>query len=157
MENALKMETGTKCLDGERLLIVDDHQKWLDTASNNAIYHGVKEIYKAKSTLEGINIWTIERPSIIITDINFDENDLTNNDGLGLLEKIFYENPRLPYKEFLIKNPNLPFPTQTLVAMSSIQNIEKIAREKGANYFLNKKNFVNDFDNFAFQYLKTRS
>jgi len=143
-------------LNNDRILIVDNDQKWLDVVCRNAEYYGAKEIYQTKSPSKGMYFWEVERPSIIFIDINFNEKDLTNKEGLDLLEQLSYKIQKLPDKKYLEKNPDIDFPTTTLVAISSFKGMRGFAKKAGANYFIRKKNFIRDFEGFVWNYHKVR-
>ncbi|MBU4069687.1 MAG: hypothetical protein KJ646_01785, partial [Nanoarchaeota archaeon] len=89
-------------------------------------------------------------------DINFNEKDLTNKEGLDLLEQLSYKIQKLPDKKYLEKNPDIDFPTTTLVAISSFKGMRGFAKKAGANYFIRKKNFIRDFEGFVWNYHKVR-
>lgn len=129
-------EKGPAYLEGKKILAVDDFEKWLKTVKGNAEYYGARErdIFFAYNAKEGERVYTLERPDIVISDINFDANDLRNRDGLGFIS--FVNTNRVS--------------GLALAAMSSLDpTIKEEALRAGADYFINKKDFTSDWDFFV--------
>ena len=76
------MTTEKQNLKKDTILVVDDHQKWLDVAKDNAIYYGAKDISYARTVDEGNRLFREINPTIVFHDINFDEADMRNFKGL---------------------------------------------------------------------------
>ncbi|MBR9702009.1 response regulator [Candidatus Pacearchaeota archaeon] len=131
------MEKENKYLANERILIVDDIEEWLEITKNNAVHYGAQDIINAKNVKDGERLYCEVSPTIVFADINFDKKDLANQEGLSLIEKISESR-----SEDLI----------ALVAMSSLQAIEDATKKTGADYFINKKSFMEDFDGFIETY-----
>ena len=122
----------------ERVLVVDDITKWIETTKGNLTYYGctLENITTAGNTREALERY--ENTTLIITDINFDINNLEDTQGLDLIKE-------LRHNEY--SNP--------IIAMSSLTgNIKERTIDVGANYFLDKRNFIKDFDKFAKWYTR---
>ena len=140
------MEKGLSCLEGKTILAVDDFEKWLNVVKSNAEYYGAREkdLFFAQDIKEGDRIYVLEKPDIVISDINFDKNDLRDIQGL---EWIGHLREREYFRTGKIK--------QVISAMSSLEEDIKLrALALGANYFINKREFSSDFDGFIEWYKK---
>jgi len=128
-----------KLLAREYVAVLEDIEKWRVVATNNLAYYGCTNIVYFK-TKEGI-ITTyslgITKPTIALLDINLDTRDSRNKEGLEVCQ-FFKENA----------------PGTSVVVMSSLENIADEARKRGANFIIEKKNFVQDFEIFVQQYTK---
>jgi len=127
-------EKGEPVFRNERVLVVDDHQKWLNDATNNLEYYGCKRenIFWAYNIKGGEKIYYAKNPSMTMIDINFNEHYLKDTQGLDLISTIRKDNGHI-----------------IIAAMSSLKDIEQKALDSGVNYFINKKRFIEDFDGFA--------
>ncbi|MFH1585696.1 MAG: response regulator [archaeon] len=129
-------------LRNERVLVVDDIPKWIKVAKDNLDYYGcpLENIVTAEDVQQGYKIYEKEHPTLIMTDINFDVDNLEDTQGLDLIRRIregYYPHP--------------------IVAMSSLKkDIKERSLASGANYFINKNDFVGDFDYFMKVYLERR-
>jgi len=133
-------EKGEPVFKDERVLVVDDLEKWLDVATNNLLYYGCKRenIFWAYNTKEGERIYTAERFPIAMVDINFDIENVEDTQGLVLLPKMRAIRPE-----------------EIIVAMSSLTDIQPRTLKAGADYFIQKgKQFTDNFDGFVEWYKK---
>lgn len=78
-------------LETLRVLVVDDDPLFLDAVSH---YFGriFKEVYSASSSVEAIQLLTLHRPNIVITDI-----DMPKMDGHELAKEIHRISPNTPF------------------------------------------------------------
>jgi len=124
----------------EKVLVVDDIPKWLKVAGDNLNYYGcpLEKIVTAENVEEAFRKYSEQYPTLIMTDINFDVKNLEDTQGLSLIKRLRedgYESP--------------------LVAMSSLRgDIEQRTKNAGADYFIDKKDFVSGMDNFVEWYSK---
>ena len=118
----------------ERVLIVDDYEKWLKVATNNLLYYGCEKqnIFRAHNIREGKRIYSTKKSLITITDINFDQNNLEDTQGLEFISEIREINP-----------------SGIIVAMSLSIGVRQKTLESGADYFINKGSFTENFDSFV--------
>ncbi len=140
MVNDLEKTTkkGQPVFREERVLVVDDLEKWLGVARDNLRYYRCEEIIEASNPLDAVKKYSEVKPTMAMIDINFDVNNLTDTQGLGLISKIREDDPQIP-----------------ILAMSSLREDIKVrALASGANYFIDKEKFVEDFDGFIDWYIK---
>jgi len=130
----------------ERILVIEDLQKWQDSVSRNLVYHGFKQPIQAYNAEEGLRLYRGERPDLVITDINFDPsrpgNIETMEGDLSGLTRVCAE----------IRASDRETP---IVVMSSTQPAhlyEQAARSYGADMFIDKTRLVECFDAFAARY-----
>lgn len=133
-------EKGKPYLEGKKILAVDDFEKWLKVVKHNAEYYGAREkdIFFAYNIQEGKRIYTLEKPRIVVSDINFAADDSINREGLELIS--FMHRAKL-------KEGNFSRSLLSIVAMSSLDpEIEKATKFAGADYFINKRTFSDQWD-----------
>ena len=121
-------------LRNEKVLVVDDFQEWLNVARNNLVYYGcpLERIVTAKNIEEGFRKYKNENPTLNFIDINFNPDNLKDTQGFGLIRRLRGDNY-----------------THPIIAMSSLtENIRERVLDAGANFFIGKMNFVEDFDRF---------
>lgn len=135
---------GEPILKEERVLVVDDFEKWLKVAENNLRYYGCEDIIKSTNPLDANKKYSEVNPTIAMIDINFNPDDLEDTQGLDLIG-------HLREQEYL-KDGKIK---KVLVAMSSLkEDIKLRALDSGANYFIDKERFAEDFDGFVDWYVK---
>lgn len=125
-------------LINDRVTILDDIEKWRKVTTNNLSHYGCNKItyFKNKNNIiETYQSNNIQTPNIAFLDINLNPKDPQNKEGLKVCQF---------FKETI--------PNTTIVAMSSLENIAQEAKKSGANFIIQKKNFVQDFDTFVQQY-----
>jgi len=128
-------EKGEPVFADEKVLVVDDLEKWLNTATNNLVYYGCKRenILWAYDIKEGERVYLAELPPLVMVDVNFDINNLKDTQGLVLIPKMKAIEPK-----------------GIIVAMSSLIDIRQRTLEVGADYFIQKgKRFTDNFDGFV--------
>ena len=133
-------EKGESVFANERVLVVDDLEKWLGVSTNNLVYYGCQRenIFWAYNIQDGERIYTAKKPPIAMVDINFDINNLEDTQGLMLISRM---------KK--IKSNGL------IIAMSSLTDISPRTLEAGADYFIQKgRQFTEEFDGFVGWYKK---
>jgi len=126
-----------------RILVADDMRKWHYIATKNLEYWKFPKPLHAFSKKAAERIYHSESPYLIITDINFDPrypgdpiNNKGNLDGLILTRQIKKDDP-----------------SKIVIIMSSIeQGVKEIALEAGADYFIQKQNFIKEFDTIVKQW-----
>ncbi len=137
-------EKGQPIFREERVLVVDDLEKWLKVASDNLRYYGCKEIIEATNPSDAVKKYFEVNPTMAMIDINFDTDNLEDTQGLDLIGHLREQEY---IREEKIK--------QVIVAMSSLRDDIKLrALASGANYFIDKRKFVKDFDGFVEWYKK---
>ena len=128
------MTKGDLILRNERVLVVDDIPKWLKVARDNLNYYGCtpNNIINAENIEEAFEKYQKQKPTLVLADINFDTENLKDTQGLSLIKRLrknYYTNP--------------------IIAMSSlVGDIGQRTIEAGADYFIDKQDFVKGFDNF---------
>lgn len=131
-------EKGEPVFREERVLVVDDLEKWLKVASDNLRYYGCEEIIKSTDPLDANRKYFEVNPTMSFIDINFDIENLEDTQGLDLIG-------HLREQEYLGKNK-----FKIIVAMSSLkEDIKLRALASGANYFIDKSKFTEEFDRFV--------
>lgn len=128
----------SKLLAKDYVTILDDIEKWQKVATDNLTYYGCSHIIyfeNKNSIIEAYQSDNIQIPDIALLDINLDSQNLQNKEGLEVCQ-FFKTN----------------IPDTTIVVMSSLENIAEEAKKSGANFVIQKKNFVQDFDAFIQQY-----
>jgi CheY-like chemotaxis protein len=130
----------------EKILVIEDLDKWQVAVARNLIYHGFPEPVKAYNADGGLRAYRALRPDLVITDINFDPskpgNIETMEGDLEGLTKVCAE----------IRESDKEIP---IVVMSSTQpsNLyEQAAIRYGADMFIDKTKLVEGFDKFAEKY-----
>lgn len=123
-------------LTSEYIIILDDLEKWKSIVTNNLTYYGCNNIIYFKTKEEIITSYN-PNTTIAFIDINLDTQDKQNREGLKVC-KFFKQN----------------VPKTTIVAMSSLENMANASRENGADFFIQKTNFVQDFNSFIKQYTR---
>ncbi len=129
-------------LKDERIIVVDDIPKWRKTARDNLIYYGcsLDNIINAENPEEALIKYQTQKPTLALIDINFDKDDIRDTQGLDLIRKL---------REDGYTNP--------LIAMSSlVGDIGQRTIDAGADYFIDKRNFVKGFDEFVDWYTKRK-
>ncbi|MFH0808789.1 MAG: response regulator [archaeon] len=119
----------------QRVLVVDDIKKWIKVAKDNLTYYGcpLENIIAAEDVENGFTKYLEQHPTFSMVDINFNKHNLEDVQGLDLIRK-------------LRKNDH----ESLIMAMSSlVGNIEERTKQAGANYFIDKQDFVGGFDNFV--------
>jgi len=129
-----------KChaLANDYVAVLDDREKWRKVTANNLNHYGCNNItyFKTKNNIiKAHQLNNIQTPDVAFLDINLNPNNSRNREGLEVCQ-FFREN----------------IPDTTIVAMSSLENIAEEAKKNGANFIIQKKNFVQDFDTFIQQY-----
>jgi CheY-like chemotaxis protein len=115
------------------ILVADDKEKWHNVVAANLKYWGLGVPLSTFTLQEAKEIYTLEKPYITITDINFDTQNPKNLDGLILIEEITHD-----VRE------------KILIAMSSTEkNIKERSLNAGAHYFIQKKFFKQQFNEIA--------
>lgn len=130
----------SKLLTKDYVAVLDDIEKWQKVATDNLTYYECNHIiyFKNKnSIIKAYQSDNIQIPNIAFLDVNLDSQNLQNKEGLEVCQ-------------FFRKN----IPDTTIVVMSSLENIAQEAKKSGANFIIQKKNFVRDFDTFIQQYTK---
>ncbi len=146
MVNDLEQTTkkGQPVFREERVLVVDDLEKWLKVARENLRYYGCEEIIEATNPLDAVKKYSKVNPTMVMIDINFDPDNLEDTQGLDLID-------HLREQEYIREGKT----KQVIAAMSSLRGDIKLrALASGANYFIDKKKFVEDFDGFVDWYVK---
>ena len=138
-----KMAEVKPILSREKILVVGDIQKWLKIARDNLEYYGCppKNIVYSENVENALRQYQEQRFTFILTDINFDIENIEDTRGLNLIQKI--------------RNDGYAHP---IIAMSSLTgNIGQRTIDAGANLFIDKKDFVCGFDDFVEWYSKDNS
>jgi len=127
------VKIGEPVFRNKKILVVDDIQKWLDVSKENLKYYGCEDIITAENPETAYIKYTKQKPEIILTDINFDTENLEDMQGCYLIKKLRdekYQNP--------------------IIAMSSLTgDIKQKTFDFGADFFINKKDFIEEFDSFV--------
>jgi len=131
---------GEPVFRNERVLVVDDFEKWLKIARNNLEYYGCKEIVESIEPLDANKIYQKENFPLAFVDINFDKDNLEDTQGLDLIGHW--------REQEYIRDGGIK---KIIVAMSSLkdEDIKLMALASGANYFIDKEHFTDDFDRFV--------
>jgi len=118
------------------VFVVDDFLKWRGVAKNNLECAGFRNISYFETTGSALEAHPIFRPELCLIDINFDDLDLGNLEGLGLCYKLKETEKGI-----------------VVVVMSSREDGAELAMKNGgADYFIRKPQFVEDFDKFMEAY-----
>lgn len=129
-----------------RVLLIDDLEKWLDSAEKNLGYlrFDKANITRAYTPQEGIESYMVGQHDLVISDINFsnDPCDIQTNQGnMDGLKVVCPEINRIRQAKRL---------ETKLVVFSSCQPrqlYEEAARVVGADGYIDKKNLVKDIEN----------
>lgn len=129
--------TNNKPLTKKHIAILDDLKKWRNVAKDSLTHYGCNNITYFETKEDIITTYdpSSTKPDIVLIDINLNICDRNNKEGLEVCQF---------FKETSIKT--------TIVVMSSLENIADEAKKSGANFIIQKKNFVQDFDTFVKQY-----
>jgi len=117
-----------------KVLVVEDLEKWQASAKRNLAHHRLPEPTQAYNLEEALEAYQREMPQLIITDINLDPSptDSGNRDGFEVCRQI-----RSLDSEVFI------------AVMSSCTPVDEYRQrsfEAGANVYVDKSNFVKEFD-----------
>ena len=122
-------------------VVLDDIEKWQKVATDNLAYYGCDQIvyFENKNIIiEAYQSNNIQTPDIVLLDVNLNSQTIQNKEGLEV-------------SRFFKKN----FLNTTIILMSSLENITEEAERNGANFIIQKKNFIQDFDAFVQQYTQS--
>ncbi len=124
-------------LTKDYVAILDDIEKWRKVATDNLVYYGCSNIIYFENKKDILRAYESNetKPDITLLDINLNPQDTQNKEGLEVCQ--FFKETS---------------PETTIVVMSSLEDIAKEAAKKGADFFIQKKNFTQDFDTFIKQY-----
>jgi FixJ family two-component response regulator len=118
----------------EYVAVLDDLEKWRKVVTNNLAHYGCNNITYFK-TKEGIITRYDPNTTIALLDINLNIDDENNKEGLEVCQ--FFKKTA---------------PETTIVVMSSLENMANEAKKNGADFIIQKKNFMQDFDTFVKKY-----
>lgn len=126
-------------LRDEKILVVDDIPKWIQIARNNLNYYGCpsESIRFSDNIADAFKEYEKKKTTFILTDINFDKENLEDTQGLDLINMLREDG----YIDLV-------------VAMSSLEEIAQESKDAGANYFIDKRTFVEGMDNFVKWYCR---
>jgi len=123
----------------EYIAVLDDIKKWRDIVKNNLLYYDYNntKYFGTKESIITAYGPNTAKPDIAFLDINLDQFNDTNKEGFEICR--FFKNTSRK---------------TTVVVMSSLEGITEEAIKNGAEFIIQKKNFVQDFDKFIQQYKK---
>ena len=123
----------------QTILVADDLQKWRDSVKRNLAYYQAATPLEATTANEAVRLAETHRPDLAILDINYDpENPGLEGDLSGLTIACQGIRERFPDSKIVVMSANQPE-----------EVYRELARQYGADYFINKERLVEGFKEIA--------